>query len=1058
MSFCIPKHLSEKLTQAASRGEIDLVALYEMNSTERRTFFQQYVDETTAKGINVGFERAVLSAKKTSLNTWVKNTFTVKQEAKKQNLLDRIADLKEEGALTPEAENGFLEDLVAEKLGVTISPEEASEIVKRTKELETLYAKPVDKFGLPDVEYFVKRREMDKYLQSLAPANNLKILSSTAGRGAMLFSLKSPFINITGNSLQGAFSALERRISNNQYSGVIDASVMKEYYQKAMKIYSASEYDVTRLESLHEGTKTLGETIVHSQGKGVVRKIGRFYEDVVFKQLLSKPDVAFSALSFMDMANLTATRLAKAEGLTGNALKKRATELFLDATAIEPKLGLKSEAIRTQAIADATMATYQNDSVYTKTALAVREVLNNIIPDLRIGDQVMPFVKTVANVVGFGADVAGVGAIRGAYNLPNAVAEFKAGNPAPMKIAIRDFTRSGLGVTIGFLLSTLVEPEDFLGKYPTSPSERELLRLNNGMANSIRVGGKWISLEYFGVFATPLVGFLYAKKYGKDLPSAMYSYMSGVVAQTAEIPGLEQISNIYEFTKNLEPKSKSVDELSNETLIGAIKFLKSRTVPGFFSDIAKAFDTAEREVDWKKPGDALKIGVPFLQQSLPEKRDIFGAVIKSEPWYSVMLFGSRVKTAQDEAIIKEFERLESTGNLPAITRPEKTSSRVKEFKNQVDEETFRKAMDEFGHDFKGKVNLLINRPGYNNLSDEKKKKLIDDIKGDELDQTLKKYGYKKPKTQADASDEIAPNRFAEALQGLSDFRLVPQAYAADYVFEAGAEGNVAQNYEVVEEPIGKDKVRFKLPGGGFVDYLKEQAGEVRDFFKGFFGSKSTYVIEAVDSESKNVASPEPTTQPTTKPKATTSPTIAPTATPKPTSNPDILGTSTSTSDLGRSEKFKSLYNDNTKGTVDKIVRIAKDVGVRPDVLLDIAAQESMLGSAKRTHGHDPQTRSASGVFQFVSQTWASYANRYAKELGIEVHPKLKELKPWSDEWKNWVHSKEGTEWVDQYRLDESINIRLASMIIRDGGISNWNESKPVWGKNYTDKEIKSLAK
>src|SRR5690606_27428722 len=148
----------------------------------------------------------------------------------------------------------------------------------------------VDEFGLPDVEYFVKRRELDKYLQSLAPASNAKILTSTAGRGAMLFSLKSPVINITGNTVQGMYSALERRIANNQYSGVVDADIMKRYFKKAMQIYSKSEYDVTRLESLHEGTKTLGETIIHSQGKGAIRRLGRFYEDVVFKQLLSKPD------------------------------------------------------------------------------------------------------------------------------------------------------------------------------------------------------------------------------------------------------------------------------------------------------------------------------------------------------------------------------------------------------------------------------------------------------------------------------------------------------------------------------------------------------------------------------------------------------------------------------------------------------------------------------------------------------------------------------------------------------------------------------------------------
>jgi len=40
------------------------------------------------------------------------------------------------------------------------------------------------------------KKKMDDYLLGLNPANNLKVLTGTVGRGMMLASLKSPLLNI----------------------------------------------------------------------------------------------------------------------------------------------------------------------------------------------------------------------------------------------------------------------------------------------------------------------------------------------------------------------------------------------------------------------------------------------------------------------------------------------------------------------------------------------------------------------------------------------------------------------------------------------------------------------------------------------------------------------------------------------------------------------------------------------------------------------------------------------------------------------------------------------
>lgn len=743
-NFCIPKNIALKLKESAKRGEIKIEELYRMNSEQRRAFFQEYTDEETAKGINAGFEKAILSQQQSALKTWVKNTFSIKEKAKRKDVIDRIDSLSKTGALSPAQAENFLQDLVAQKLGVTVTAEEAQKINELSGKLEEAYNKPVDKFGVADISYFQKRREMENYLKSLVPSSNLKVLTSTVGRGSMLLNIKSSITNIVGNTVQGIEQSLERRIANRQYSGKVDKSLIKEYFKKANEIYQKTGYDITRMYTYSEGIKTLGEETISSQGKGAIRKLGRFYEDLVFKQMLGAPDVAFSSANFADSANLMATKIAKQEGLKGEEQTERANELFLDATSINPST-LEGEAIRAQAIADAEMATFQNESNYSSVALGIRKLFNQATGDLRLGDQIMPFVKTPANVVGFSLDAGGLGAIRAIYNLPGAISEMKAGNPTSMRNVARDMSRTGLGLLVSFILSSLIDPEDFIGKYPTSVKEQELLKLGNARENSIKIGDKWVSLDYFGFLGAPLVGFLYAKKYpGESMTESMYSYGSGVATQSVNIPGFDQIKDIVDSASRLKPEEgKTLTEIGSEALQGAIDFVRARAIPGIVYDIAKGIDASEREVDWKNPLDKIKAGIPGLRQTLPEKLDVFGDVIKGEPFYSSVLFGARVKTSRDNAIITELKRLDEAGQLPSLTRPEKTSSRVKELREQIGEQKFSEAMNYFRNKYKEDTIRLIESSRYKKMSDEDKKKALDSIKDESLERMLKRYGYKK---------------------------------------------------------------------------------------------------------------------------------------------------------------------------------------------------------------------------------------------------------------------------------------------------------------------------
>jgi len=756
--LCIPKELSKKLLAGAKAGDFTIQQLTEMSSAQRQELFTTYLDKGTAKSVNALFEKALVSQQKTALKAWAEQVFgtKAKETPKYKNVMRKINQLDELGVLNPTEGESFYADLVAEQLGVTITAEEAKAISERAAKLEELAAKPADNdFGLPSVEYFKERREMFDYLNSLAPSPVLRILSSTVARGNMLFSIKSPITNILGNTTQGIQQALERRLSSRQFKGT-NGDFAKKYFKYANKVFKESGYDVTRMLHIDDTQRTLGEENVQSEGKGKARAVGRFYEDFVFKKLMASPDVAFSAAHFADSANLASTKIAQEEGLKGEAAKKRALEIFKDATSINPETE-EGIYVRSQATADASYATYQNDSYYSTLALAIRKIVNTATGDVRLGDQLMPFVKTPANVIGAGIDASGVSAIRAMWNLKGALESAKLGNREPLKQVVRDFVRSGLGLSLAIMVSAMFDPDDFIGEYPVNAKEQELLRLQRATPNSIRIGDKWVSLDYFGAIASPLVGIMYARKYGNGLVNTAYKYAQGVGTQALKFPAYRAVKDLLvDFEEGLNKatdKTKTVEEQTADTLgsigVTAVDFLSSRVVPAIVYDIGKATDDYERKYDSKDPLERLQAKVPFVRESLPIKTDVLGAKVENEGAISTFLFGARVKTAADNAIVDELVRLQSTGNLPSITDVEKTSTRVKNFKTQMEEkgtpEKYEKTVQKFKDDFNKRMGTLTTSFTYKRADDEKKAKLISDARNEILDRTLIVGGYRKPR-------------------------------------------------------------------------------------------------------------------------------------------------------------------------------------------------------------------------------------------------------------------------------------------------------------------------
>jgi len=639
-----------------------------------------------------------------------------------------------------QAVKAILEDIVAENLKIKVTSEEVAQINTLAKQIDKAQKAMGDNLGNPaklqeNMDFWTAKKKMEDYLGSKNPAPLLRILTGTVGRSAMLASVKSPLLNIGSNIEVGFTEALSRRISTGQLRGS-DNKLAVDYVKMVNKIYQKTGYDISRMTSIADtgigGERVLGEGVVHAQGPGKVRAIARnVSEDIVFKQLMGAPDVAFSAVHFADSANLNSLNMAKGNKAKGKAIME-------DALRLEP-LTPEGEIVRTQAILDAQTATWTNKTWASTVTQSLRKVFNDVSGDFRLGDNLFPFIKTPANVIATGMDYAGMGIPRAVPKIVRTINAIRKGEKVDRQVVqgiSRDLTRAGLGITGALIIASQLDDDDFIGAY--DPARAQIEQLRNSKYNSIRIGDKWISTAWFGPLAVPLTAMLYSRKYGQaGWKERVFQYGKGTVSSATDLP---VISDIYDYVRGVAfKKNQTLNEMTGDTVDYLSNQLYSRLVPSFMSDIANASDPMQRQADsWLQ---SIQAKIPFLRNMLPAKRDVFGEEIRGESAISEITMGSRLKTDRENDIIKEINRVSlDTGKGISFTNWDKsTSQTLADFKAKKGEEVYREAKIKYGQRLKQLLNEELTKASYQSLSPEDKLKIINNLDSKVIKEIIKQY-------------------------------------------------------------------------------------------------------------------------------------------------------------------------------------------------------------------------------------------------------------------------------------------------------------------------------
>lgn len=749
MKYCIPKENIAKLKKTFEKlGDNQIQKLIEKTPEERIKLFKNAIPEDEAYLLNREFEKSVASKRLRALGDWVKDNLDEKYRDEKlsKDVTFIGKNFKDLGQV-----DDFINqrvDLLAEQsLGVGLTTKEIEKFTELGKNLFETGKYLND--GLLDNEKGVfafgkAYKEMEAFTDSLRPVSKWHAYMQNIGRVNMLASIKTPFLNIESNTISGLTEAIGRRLANWKMYGNVDKELAQRYRKTAMKLFKETGLDLSRMITI-EDTVTGAGKMIGEETSRTGNKYLNSYSDFIFNKTLTTPDVAFGNFAFTDSLNIVSSRLGKGDGVLS-------TKIFKDATLLNPKTEA-GQLARLEAIASARRATYTDDSWSSKFALGTRKLLNTV-PGL--GDILMPFVKTVANVAELGADYAGVGLVKGAWKGSRiGIAKMK-GQVVDREATINafnDVVRAGLGMSAAYALVSQIEVDDFMGAY--DPARVGVDQLSNTSYNALRVqtpfGEKWISLDYLGALAPSVVGMLYAKKYGEKEMNQGLGYLGGVASQyIAQLPVFDPLNSFIGEVQKFNPEnSKALLSVFGDKAIRSFTdTIVSRMIPGIAYDMARATDEYQRDTRQKiytlgkVNFDSFINKLPYLRKGLPVKYDGLGRLMHEEG-FETFLFGARVRTDRADEVVDEIYRLRATGQKPNVRDLRfTTSTKVGELKEKIGQEKFYDVAREFGETLAVTYRKEIDKPSYKKLDDEEKKSALDKAMDVEYKKMLTKNGIK----------------------------------------------------------------------------------------------------------------------------------------------------------------------------------------------------------------------------------------------------------------------------------------------------------------------------
>lgn len=289
--------------------------------------------------------------------------------------------------------------------------------------------------------------------------------------------------------------------------------------------------------------------------------------------------------------------------------------------------------------------------------------------------------------------------------------------------ALSEAIGEGITGTGAIVLGAHLANEGLLsGQYPTDQKEQQRWKAEGIQPNSVKVGNKWISLNYLGP-----VGMLFGA--GKDYQNAVARGDNGTAQAVAG------------FGKNLTGQSfltgfSGFANAINDPQRSASKFINSQAasiVPSIVADIANSTDHMQRQAD--TIGQSIQARLPGARNTLPVKQDVYGNPLtqRTDP-INLLANPLRPSNAKgtDNPVVSEVNRLHNVdpnnAALQVTPIPVNKSIKIGTQNIKLTNQQAYNLQHQVGQYTQQQWGALIQTPQYQNMSDTEKANALNSIR------------------------------------------------------------------------------------------------------------------------------------------------------------------------------------------------------------------------------------------------------------------------------------------------------------------------------------------
>jgi len=594
------------------------------------------------------------------------------------------------GRLTPEGQVKFAakeilkwNEFNPKKLIPELTGEQAESILKEMRAIQVM---------VEGEEKAIRFFQLQKHIQNLVPTPLTKKLISIWKAG-LLTGIKTSGLNIFANIHHGITEVIK-----DIPAAVVD-TISSLFTGERTTAFTTKSLGKGGGEGVKRGWRYLktgfDERNVAAKldyqhinwGKNKVWKALGKYTDGVFR-ILGAEDQPFyyaaKARSFADQATAQAIN----KGLKGTTRKKFIQELIENPT----------ELMQKYASLDGVTAVFQQETVLGKIARQIQKAPG--------GEVVVPFGKTPSAVATQILNYSPIGVVKTIIT-----------NIGKGKFDQRVFSQGiGRGLTGTVILGIgayLFKQGKILLDYPSNEKERELWKLEGKKPNTIKIGDKYRTIQAFGPAGNLLV-------VGGHIQNAFDTAGSPTEAIAQVFYGSSKSFTEQTFLQGMNNMVSAItDPERNAEFV--LQSTLSSAIPTLSSDIARVFDPQERRKETL--AESLKARIPGARKTLEPQITVLGEErIRVGNALEVLVDPTRPSEEISTPLINEFRRLWDLDYkvTPTLIGDKKGFEALTPEQNT---ELWKKA----GELLNEKLNNLIASDTYDNLSDEKKAKKIEEF-------------------------------------------------------------------------------------------------------------------------------------------------------------------------------------------------------------------------------------------------------------------------------------------------------------------------------------------